>query len=69
MLFVWCQEEILEKHLETAKRKQAAIESAATPDERVAMYAMKKTEAKVLQKQEVISSYQNPLFPFFLPWT
>ena len=47
------QEEILNQHMENAKKRRAAEEAAATPDERVALYASKKSEALALRKQEV----------------
>lgn len=47
------QEEALKAHADSARRRREAAEAAATPEDRVVMYAAKKDRAKVLQKQEV----------------
>ena len=47
------QEGILKEHLDSARRRQEAAEAAATPDERVLLYAARKEQASALQKQEV----------------
>jgi hypothetical protein len=57
------QEEILKEHADSARRRKEAAEAAATPEERVALYAAKKQEAKQLQKQEVrgsLSHFRQP---------
>lgn len=51
----------MNQHLERAKQRKAAAETAVTPDERVALYASQRSEAQALQKQEVTSA---PAIPF-----
>lgn len=56
------QEEALKEHADSARRRKEAAEAAATPEERVAMYAARKDEAKNLQKREVRVCSHMPAF-------
>jgi hypothetical protein len=50
---VLLQEEVLKEHADSARKRKEAAEAAATPEERVVLYAAKKDAAKELQKREV----------------
>ncbi|KAK9809584.1 hypothetical protein WJX73_004263 [Symbiochloris irregularis] len=45
-------EELLNKAADTARRRRDAAEASATPQERVALYAAKKEEARALQQDQ-----------------
>ena len=47
------QEEILKKAVHEARKRQEAAEAAATPEERVVLFAAKKDKAKQLSHQQV----------------
>ncbi len=47
------QEEILKKDLDLARQRREAAEAAATPEERLAMYAAQNDRRKELRKAEV----------------
>ncbi len=44
---------MLKEHADAARKRAEAAEAAATPEERVVLYAAKKEQARQLQKQEV----------------